>query len=229
MNNFYNVDFLINYEFWIGTILFVAFSYLIGSLNFGQIFSKFKKNNLGKKGSKNYGATNAAKVWGRKYFAIIFSLDVLKIVFLGFIFNWLYKIGNTYEIEIFSLASINIAIAFGFVGHIYPIFFGFKGGKGLACAFGVSLIYNWVLALSSILLYGILLGITRDARFSGVISTWFGCILIGSLQIFFPPQIIFQWTMNWTIFIGLGIMFVLIYYTHYKKEINMFFKNLKKK
>lgn len=122
--------------------LIVAAAYLIGSLSFAVIVSK----GLGMAdprtyGSGNPGATNVLRS-GRKTAAVLTLLgDALK----GVVAVLLAKLLQ----EPLGLADITVALAalFALVGHMWPVFFGFKGGKGVATALGVLLALSWPTAL----------------------------------------------------------------------------------
>lgn len=124
-------------------IIYIIFSYLLGNLLGGKLAYFFYKEDLSKLGSKNIGARNAGRVLGAKAFLFVATVDFFK----GFIVISLLKI--------FNASSLVIAIALFFVilGHIKPILFSFKGGKGVATFIGA------MLALSPNLIFVLLLGI----------------------------------------------------------------------
>ncbi|ATW01788.1 acyl-phosphate glycerol 3-phosphate acyltransferase [Candidatus Legionella polyplacis] len=108
-------------------ILLLLLSYLIGSLCFALIISKifyFKDPRL--LGSKNPGATNIFRVFGIKYGVLVLFFDIIKGV-VPVLFSQFYNLDHNKIIYI-CIASI--------FGHMYPIFFKFSGGKGVATAFG---------------------------------------------------------------------------------------------
>jgi len=106
-------------------LIYLIFGYLIGSFTFAQILSLiFFKTDLRKRGTGYTGASNLVALAGWKWGIIAGILDILK-TFLVLIIT--YKFSGS---EFYSILS-GIATA---IGHIYPIYFGFKGGKGGACA-----------------------------------------------------------------------------------------------
>lgn len=108
-------------------ILSLLVSYLFGSISFSFIFGKLKKIDLRKKGTKNLGATNAWLVLGPKIGVITGILDILKgtlAVIIAVLFNLT---------ELFVYLSGISAI----IGHIFPFYLNFKGGKGMSTSFGV--------------------------------------------------------------------------------------------
>lgn len=122
----------------INQILYIFAAYFIGSISFGILASKiFNITDPRKMGSKNPGATNVLRT-GNKYAAAFTLLgDMLKATLVVGIALSLNFSGN-------FLTAIILAVL---IGHMYPIFFRFKGGKGVATALGILLAINWMLAL----------------------------------------------------------------------------------
>ena len=114
-------------------ILVAVISYLLGSVSVGIITSKLMGGpNLREVGSGNTGATNALRALGKKGGIIVFVGDILKALIASLIGRALC--GHDGEL---------IAAVFVIVGHIWPVFFGFKGGKGVSCVCGaIHLPYN---------------------------------------------------------------------------------------
>jgi glycerol-3-phosphate acyltransferase PlsY len=111
------------------TILILLGSYLIGSIVTSDIVTWFKKEDLRSQGSGNVGATNAFRVMGSFYGIVVLLGDILKgvvVVLLGRLFN---------PFPNFDLAIIAGILAIA--GHNWPIYSGFKGGKGIATSLGV--------------------------------------------------------------------------------------------
>ena len=115
-----------------GLIVFVL-SYLCGSLPSGYIIGKFNGIDIRQYGSHNIGATNVRRVLGRDWSLICFALDFLKgllpVIFIGHALGGRWPIG-------YSMGGIIAAIA-AVLGHIFPIWLKFKGGKGVATSLGV--------------------------------------------------------------------------------------------
>ena len=128
--------------------ILILISYLLGSIPFGLIISKLNGVDIRLHGSKNIGATNVFKSIGKKYGLTTFFLDTLK----GFI--------PTYYFPMFLIDNQfnDIGILFGIlsiIGHTFPIFLAFKGGKGVATSagmlFGIAPIalFNWIFDMDS--------------------------------------------------------------------------------
>ncbi len=125
-------------------ILLVVFAYLLGSVLFGEVIAKLKGVNLREVGSGNVGATNVSRVLGQKLGAIVFFLDMLK----GFIPTALAV--SFYGIESKVVMFLGIASV---LGHMFSVFYNFRGGKGVATAFGVVLALSFKLALLMLIVW----------------------------------------------------------------------------
>ncbi len=114
-------------------------SYLIGSFNMAILISKFHKaKDIRDFGSGNAGMTNMLRTFGRRAATWTFIGDFLKGALVVFIARY---ICNEYGIG-FDVAYI--ASIFVIIGHIYPLYFKFKGGKGIATALGAMFVLNWI-------------------------------------------------------------------------------------
>ena len=120
-------------------ILAIIIGYLLGNINASYISGKlFKGIDIREKGTANAGASNAVIVMGWKYGIATFLIDALKAAVAVWIVKYITN-GNT-----------NLAVLAGvmaMVGHIYPAFMNFKGGKGIASILGMMLGLNWFIAL----------------------------------------------------------------------------------
>ena len=121
-----------------GIILLIA--YAIGSVNFSVIFSrKFAGFDVREKGSGNAGTTNVLRTVGKKAALLTLICDILKgIIAIGIAI----LVGKIIKFDNIALL-IQIAGIAVIIGHTYPIFFEFRGGKGVATALGVLLLSNW--------------------------------------------------------------------------------------
>lgn len=156
----------------------ILFGYLIGSIPtavwYGKVFHNIDVRNVG---SGNAGATNSLRVLGKKAGAIVFLIDFLK----GFI---AYKLSELIMPETSSLNGYPLGFFMGFaaiIGHIFPIYAGFRGGKGVATALGVISAAFPMAALISFLVFVVVVYFTRYVSL--------GSILGG---IAFPIQFIFR-------------------------------------
>lgn len=127
-----------------------AIGYLIGSVNFSVILSKKLAGfDLREKGSKNAGTTNMLRTVGKKGAAMVLILDILKGVIP-------VVIARLISGDVNQAVACQIAAFAAVLGHTFPIFFGFRGGKGVATSIGILLVINWQIGLIC-LVYGILM------------------------------------------------------------------------
>ena len=165
-------------------------SYLMGSIPFGFILTKiFLKKDIREIGSGNIGATNALRTGNKLIGYTTLILDVIKAV-IPVIY---VKLNHPELIYIASLCA--------FLGHVFPVWLNFKGGKGVATYIGILFSINIFLGF---IFCGSWLIIFLLSRYSSLSS------LIGSLTI--PVYIFFYDQVSNIIFFG--IMFILIFYTH---------------
>lgn len=121
-------------------IILAIIAYAIGSINFSVILSKKMAGfDVREKGSGNAGSTNMLREVGKKAAILTLVCDILKGVVSILIALLIGKIvKNVDRALLIQIAGILVVI-----GHTFPIFFGFKGGKGVATSFGVLLMVNW--------------------------------------------------------------------------------------
>ncbi|MBR1891626.1 MAG: glycerol-3-phosphate 1-O-acyltransferase PlsY [Clostridia bacterium] len=132
---------------WILAIVAVA-SYLFGNINTAIIISKLLKKDIRTQGSGNPGTMNMSRVFGLKIGALVLLLDILKGVLptliAGFIFGDKTFEGTSLPITLICRYTAGF---FVILGHIFPVFYKFKGGKGIASTIGVFLVAEWYVAL----------------------------------------------------------------------------------
>ncbi len=139
-------------------ILMGVIAYLIGSVNFSVILSKKMAGfDIREKGSGNAGSTNMLRSVGKKAAALTLVCDILKgvvsilvAIILG---NIIQNVDKELLVQIAGIAVV--------VGHTFPIFFGFKGGKGVATSLGVLILSNWQIGLICLVFALVLMALTR--------------------------------------------------------------------
>ena len=142
------------YIWWL--IVIAVVSYLIGSVNNSITFSKIMKKDIRKQGSGNPGTLNMSRTFGMGVGVMILVLDILKGVVptlvAGLLFDKKYFAGTAFEMS--DLTSY-LAGFFVVVGHIFPVFYKFKGGKGIATTIGVFAVgqqhISWIFGALAIL------------------------------------------------------------------------------
>lgn len=152
-------------------VINIIIAYLTGSIPVGIIVARFfGGRDITKEGSRNIGATNVIRVVGKKAGIITLVGDILKGV-LPLLLS--FKIaGNAPDVLSF------VALA-AFLGHLYPLFNHFKGGKGVATALGVFLVLTPLAALIASIVFGITLYICRYVSLSSIIAALSIPILVG--------------------------------------------------
>ena len=133
-------------------------AYLIGSINFSVLISKKMAGfDVREKGSGNAGTTNMLRSVGKKAAAITLICDILKgVASIGIAIIVGNIVKNLDRELLLQIAGIAVVI-----GHTFPIFFGFKGGKGVATSLGVLLMSNWQIGLICLVFALVLMVLTR--------------------------------------------------------------------
>lgn len=133
-------------------VLTALVAYLIGSVSGAIILSKkISGHDIRDEGSKNAGTTNMLRVHGKKAAVFTLLIDVLKgvaAVLIGVILDNIIPSDGAYGESAVLLGSMKyIAAVFAVIGHDFPIYFGFKGGKGVATSIGVVMVLDWKIGL----------------------------------------------------------------------------------
>lgn len=132
-------------------IVITIIGYLVGSIHGSKIAQYLSGVNIKKEGLKNSGASNAAIVLGAKYGILVAIIDIFKgiIIVIGTRF-WVEEYASFSSVEMdIALFSAGAAVI---LGHNFPLYTKFKGGKGTATLIGVLLALNWPLGLIGLLL-----------------------------------------------------------------------------
>ncbi len=144
--------------------LVIVLAYLIGSLSGALIVSKIMRlPDPRTQGSGNPGATNVLRHGGKKAAIITLCLDVSK----GLIALLVAKFVTT---SVILIAGAALAV---FLGHLYPIFFNFRGGKGVATAFGVLLMLAWPVSLALLVTWLIVFLLFRYSSLAAILTAIF--------------------------------------------------------
>ena len=139
-------------------IITAIIAYLIGSINFSVILSKKMAGfDVREKGSGNAGTTNMLRSVGKKAAALTLICDVLKgvvAILIAMFIGWAFNVEN--QSLLVQIAGIAVVL-----GHTFPIFFGFKGGKGVATSLGILIMSNWQIGLICLVFGVLLIALTR--------------------------------------------------------------------
>ena len=133
--------------------LFVIISYLIGSIPSGLLLTKATGVDIREQGSGNIGATNVTRLMGKKLGILTLIGDVLKAVIPMLAVHWYYlRSGMVVSPQEVDLA-VSLCGGAAFLGHIFPIYLKFKGGKGVATALGVFIVIEPLAVLISLFIF----------------------------------------------------------------------------
>ena len=146
----------------------IVAAYLIGSLSFAVIISRLMGlADPRSYGSGNPGATNVLRSGHRGAAIMTLAFDVLKGYVPVFLALWL---GEPYGLGPLTVAAVGLA---AFVGHLWPVFFRFQGGKGVATAAGVLLALNPLLAAATLASFALIVGFTRFVSLGSIVAAVF--------------------------------------------------------
>ena len=139
-------------------IIIAIISYLIGSVNFSVILSKrIAGFDVREKGSGNAGSTNMLRSVGKGAAALTLVCDILKgVVAIGIAILFGNMVPDSNKELLLQIAGVMVVI-----GHTFPVFFNFKGGKGVATSLGVLLLSNWQIGLICLVFALVLMALTR--------------------------------------------------------------------
>ena len=162
-------------------IIVAIIAYLLGSISFSVLISKKMAGfDVREKGSGNAGTTNVLRSVGKKAAIITLICDVLKGVVAILVACLVAKIAK----DINSSLLVQVAGIAVIIGHTFPIFFGFKGGKGIATSLGVLLLTNWNIGLICLVFALVLMILTRMVSLGSIAAA----ILFPVLVTFMPSN-----------------------------------------
>jgi acyl phosphate:glycerol-3-phosphate acyltransferase len=163
---------------WLPVTAVVA--YLVGAIPFGYVVARLRGVDIFTVGSGNIGATNVGRALGRKYGVLVFLLDFAKGALPVLAATRLPLLGVETPREWLGVAAGLAA----FLGHLFPVYLGFKGGKGVATGAGVVLVLVPYAALAALAAW---LAVVISSRYVSVASVVAAVVLVG-FQIIFAPQ-----------------------------------------
>ena len=164
--------------------------YLMGSIPFGFILTKiFLKKDIRKIGSGNIGATNALRTGNKILGYSTLSLDILKAIIPILLINFYFP-------EYIFVSSLSV-----FLGHIFPVWLRFKGGKGVATYVGILFCLNFMLGIIFVVIWFLIYLIFKFSSLSSLIAS----LIIPIYQFYYVDD------KNYYFYI---IMFILIFFTH---------------
>lgn len=180
-------------------IILAVVSYLIGNVNFARILSRANKKDVTKQGSGNPGTLNMWRTFGFWIGILTFLLDMIKGIIPTIIAYFVFKhFGLNAEVALY-VAGFSVVL-----GHIFPVIFKFKGGKGIATSIGVFFVANWWLALIAFLILIIGLFLVKYASI----------FTIGFVLICCVGELILCNPVNWVNYILIAGILSLVFFAH---------------
>ncbi len=173
-------------------VLIAAVAYLLGSIPWGYLLVRtFRKQDIRTMGSGNIGATNVVRSGAKGLGAATFALDALKgwvaVVFASGVLpmlpeRWVQH-DAAYTLHVSTAGALAALCAL--IGHIFPVWLGFRGGKGVATAFGVALALAWPVALTSLAVFCLTLAVFRIVSLASLC----GAAAMTVAAFAFPPHL----------------------------------------
>ncbi|EJL86338.1 acyl-phosphate glycerol 3-phosphate acyltransferase [Polaromonas sp. CF318] len=201
---------------YIYSIVATLLAYLLGSLSFAVIVSKLMGlSDPRSYGSKNPGATNVLRSGSKPAAIATLLLDGLKGWLPVVLVKWF---GADYGLGDGTVAAVGFA---AFLGHLYPVFFQFKGGKGVATAAGVLLGVSWILGLATLATWVIIAFFSRYSSLASLVSAAFAPLyyLFGDRE---------AWYVDKAILLVMFAISALLVYRH-RENINKLLKGTESK
>lgn len=177
---------------------FITVSYLIGAIPFGLLLSRGKGVNIREHGSKNIGATNVSRLLGKKLGFLTFLLDCAKGFLPMFLAGRLLGEGETHN------GVIAFCGAAAVIGHMFPIYLGLKGGKGVATGLGVFLYLAPLAVLISIVIFIAIVAATGYVSLGSLLGS---AAVLPCLYFFAEP--------SWKLYVA-GFIVIMIWIKHHE-------------
>ena len=189
-------------------IIIAVIAYLIGSINFSIILSKRMAGfDIREKGSGNAGTTNMLRAVGKKAAVITLICDILKGVVSILIAVFAVKIVKNLD----NALLVQLAGIFVIIGHTFPIFFKFKGGKGIATSLGVILMTNWQIGLICLVFALVLIALTRMVSVGSIAAGMLFPVLVAYID---QNYIVQTSNSNWSYLVFSIIVALLVIFNH---------------
>ena len=189
-------------------IIIAVIAYLIGSINFSIILSKRMAGfDIREKGSGNAGTTNMLRSVGKKAAVITLICDILKGVVSILIAVLAGKIVKNLD----NALLVQLAGIFVIIGHTFPVFFKFKGGKGIATSLGVLLMTNWQIGLICLIFALVLMALTKMVSVGSIAAAILFPILVAFID---QNYIVPTSNSNWSYLVFSIIVALLVIFNH---------------
>lgn len=179
---------MMNFQDFLGIIITAVVSYLVGSLNLSRFVTKYiGKTDITKIGSGNAGGTNVARAMGIWWGIGVIALEILKVVLLACfaVYVWPRFLTGTLGEGESSVVSVFVGF-FCFLGNLFPIWHGFKGGKGVSAYFAIAFLVDWRVFLVFLATYLVVFILTRYSSLSSLCAVISVPLMTLSFRGFYP-------------------------------------------
>lgn len=186
-----------------GEILFIILSvvvgYLFGCFSTGYIVGRMSGHDIRSEGSGNIGTTNALRTMGAKGGALTFGGDLLKTFIPTLVMRFIVCPNLGYSLEMTYLMTLFVGLGV-VIGHNFPFYLKFKGGKGIAVSAAVIVasstnsVTGWIMIAAGLLIFILVVAVTRYVSLGSLIVVWY-----------FPVYTILQYR-HWHGFVGLLVL-----------------------
>ncbi len=179
-------------------LIFLLIGYGFGSFSTGYVVGRMSGHNIQSEGSGNIGTTNALRTMGAKGGALTFAGDLLKAFIPTFLVRFVFCPNMGYSPEMTYMMTLVIGLGV-VIGHNFPFYLHFKGGKGIAVSAAVIVasssnsLLGWIMIAIGLLLFVVVVAVTRYVSLGSLIVVWY-----------FPVYVIFHYRgIERTMFFGL--------------------------
>lgn len=144
-------------------------AYGLGSIPFGYVLVRlFRQEDIRSKGSGNIGATNVVRSGAKGLGALTFLLDALKGYIAVSVAAWILDLHTLVQVPLQN--AMAMAALFAILGHIFPAWLSFKGGKGVATALGVFIALAWLPAVAALLVFIAVFALSRFVSLASILA-----------------------------------------------------------
>lgn len=193
-------------------VICLLIGYVFGLVQTGYIYGKLNKIDIRQHGSGNAGMTNAMRVMGFRAGVITFFGDSLKAVFAALIIRLVFADCGIPMDLLVLYSGLGVVL-----GHNFPFYLKFKGGKGIAASVGIMFSFNYKIAIMALLIFFICLFISKYVSFSSLAMMTFFLIIIivsGQLEIFYTAEGAFLYEVY-----GVALVLTVLAYIRHRQNI----------
>ena len=197
-------------------IICIIIGYIFGLFQTGYLYGRLHHVDIRQYGSGNAGTTNALRVLGKKAGIITYIGDCLKAVVAGFVIRLLFKEGHSEIIKLLVMyGGLGVVL-----GHNYPFYLHFQGGKGIAATSGMVLAFDWRLALCICAVFILVVVVSRYVSLASLIMmvVFMALLILGGQtgQYGLSPNGLYE------VYLIGGAMTLLAFYKHKANIIRLF-------